>query len=260
MRRRLEQPGLNRAPCKDALKPARISAKSHKNQRDSRCIKVCLSPPRSITRADGETTCMLPYDVILFDVGGVLLTNGWDHGERAAAIEAFQIDKDDFERRHADIDGQWERGEITMEAYLDVTVFHQPRSFSRDDFAAFIFNQSKILPSSGLGSLQQLASGGRYLVGALNNEARETNEFRFETFGLRNYFKIALSSCYLGLRKPDEAIYRRALDILGVPPHRILFIDDREENIAPAGAIGMATIHFKGASELQAKLTKEGVL
>ena len=37
----------------------------------------------------------------------------------------------------------------------------------------------------------------------------------FEKFGLRQYFEVAFSSCYMGLRKPEPAIYRRALDILG---------------------------------------------
>ena len=43
---------------------------------------------------------MLPFDVILFDVGGVLLTNGWDHGERARVIAQFDLDLAAFEARH----------------------------------------------------------------------------------------------------------------------------------------------------------------
>jgi putative hydrolase of the HAD superfamily len=98
------------------------------------------------------------------------------------------------------------------------------------------------------------------MVGALNNEARETNEFRFESFGLRNYFDVALSSCYLGLRKPDAPIYRRALDILGRPPERILFIDDRAENVAGAVSVGMKGIQFLGADSLRPELVGLGVI
>jgi putative hydrolase of the HAD superfamily len=203
---------------------------------------------------------MLPYDTILFDVGGVLLTNGWDHNERAAAMQAFQLDKEDFEGRHAEIFESWERGEITMDAYLDFTVFHQPRSFSSDNFAAFIMGQSRILPNGALDLLKELAASGKFLVGALNNEARETNEYRFQTFGLRNYFDLALSSCYLGLRKPAHAIYSRAVDIVGSKPERILFIDDREENITPAKAVGMAAIHFQGANKLRQEFGSLDVL
>jgi putative hydrolase of the HAD superfamily len=94
----------------------------------------------------------------------------------------------------------------------------------------------------------------------LNNEARETNEFRFESFGLRHSFQVSLSSCYLGLRKPDRAIYTHALDILGRPPERILFIDDRAENVAGAVAVGMRGIHFVGADKLRPELASLGVL
>jgi putative hydrolase of the HAD superfamily len=92
------------------------------------------------------------------------------------------------------------------------------------------------------------------MLGCLNNEAREPNEYRFRTFGLRQYFEVALSSCYVGLRKPKDAIYRRALDILGVPAGRILFIDDRQENVAAAAATGMKTIRFQGADALRQEL------
>jgi len=98
------------------------------------------------------------------------------------------------------------------------------------------------------------------MLGALNNEARETNEYRFQTFGLRNYLKVALSSCYLGLRKPSPAIYQRALDILGRPPQRILFIDDRPENVAAAAKAGITAIHFEGADKLRSELLSLGVL
>jgi putative hydrolase of the HAD superfamily len=203
---------------------------------------------------------MFPFDVILFDVGGVLLTNGWDHRERALTVDNFHLDGAEFEARHLEPNAAWERGAISVEAYLDATVFYEPRRFSRDDFFGFMLNQSKLLPNGALGILEELAASNKCLLGALNNEARETNEYRFECFGLRGSFKVALSSCYLGLRKPDTAIYRRALDILGRAAERVLFIDDRAENVAGAEAAGMKTIRFEGADALRGKLANLGVL
>jgi putative hydrolase of the HAD superfamily len=203
---------------------------------------------------------MFPFDVILFDVGGVLLTNGWDHRERAAAVARFELDATSFEARHLAAVDAWERGDIALEAYLDAAVFNQPRSFSREDFFAFMLDQSQVLPDNALGILAELAASKACMVGALNNEARETNEYRFKQFGLRRHFKVSLSSCYLGLRKPEPAIYRRALEILGVPPERVLFIDDRPENAAGAAAAGMKTIVFQGESGLRGKLQSLGVL
>jgi putative hydrolase of the HAD superfamily len=203
---------------------------------------------------------MFPFDVILFDVGGVLLTNGWDHGERAAAAKHFHLDRAAFEARHPAPNDAWERGVIPIKAYLNTTVFYEPRSFSQDEFFAFMLTQSKTLPDGAMGILAELAASDKCMVGALNNEARETNEYRFEEFGLRAYFNVALSSCYLGLRKPDLSIYKRALDILGKPAERILFIDDREENVAGAVAAGIKGIRFEGADRLRQELAVLGVI
>jgi putative hydrolase of the HAD superfamily len=203
---------------------------------------------------------MFPFDVILFDVGGVLLTNGWDHGERAAAAKQFDLDLPGLEARHAEVDSAWERGEITGKEYLNRVIFNEPRSFSRGAFFSFVLSQSKVLPDGALGILKELTASKKCLVGALNNEARETNEYRFREFGLRECFSVALSSCYLGLRKPGPEIYHRALDILGRPPAKILFIDDRAENVAGATGVGMKGIQFRGAESLRAELESLGVV
>lgn len=203
---------------------------------------------------------MLPFDVILFDVGGVLLTNSWDVKERAAAAQHFQLDEAEFQTRHAEIFELWERGGMTMGAYLDFAVFDQPRSFSRDQFVAYMLDQSKLLANGAMGILKELSRSGSYLIGSLNNESRELNDYRFKAFGLRDYFDIALASCYVGLRKPDAAMYQRALDIVGGPPDRILFIDDRPENVAGAKAAGVAAIQFMGADALRHELEKLGAL
>ena len=203
---------------------------------------------------------MFPFDAILFDVGGVLLTNGWDHRERAHVLEHFQLDRDAFEARHAAPNDAWERGDITARQYLDATVFYEPRSFSYEQFLAAICEESLPLPDGALGILGELAASHKCMVGCLNNEARETNDYRFARYGLRKYFKVAFSSCYVGLRKPGAPIYLRALDILGVPPERVLFIDDRQENVAGAESVGIKGIRFTGATTLRPQLQSLGVL
>ena len=197
---------------------------------------------------------MTPFDVILFDVGGVLLTNGWDHAERAAAVAKFGLDKEPFEARHAAAVDAWEKGKVSRDAYLDVVVFNETRQFTRDEFFAFILAQSKILPDGALGIVAELAASKSLMIGCLNNEARETNDYRFATWGLRNYFKVAFSSCYVGLRKPGLEIYTRAVDILGASPQRILFIDDRQENVDGALQAGMTGIRYEGEKKLRERL------
>lgn len=203
---------------------------------------------------------MFPFDVILFDIGGVLLTNGWDHCERSEVLDRFHLDKAEFESRHSRPNDAWERDLITAREYLDATVFYESRDFTHDDFLQALFAESVALPHGGLGILQELAASGKWMLGALNNEAREPNEYRLQTFGLRQYFDAIFSSCYLGLRKPQSEIYRRALDILGKRGNRVLFIDDRAENVDAAAAMGMKTIRFDGAEMLRRDLETLGVL
>ncbi len=203
---------------------------------------------------------MFPFDVILFDVGGVLLTNGWDHGERAQVLDSFHLDKADFEKRHPIPYDAWERDRINVREYLDTTLFYETRNFSEDDFLHALFAQSVELPDGALGIVRELAALDKCMLGALNNEAREPNDYRFREFSLRDYFAVAFSSCYIGLRKPQLAIYRRALDILGKPAQRVLFIDDRTENAAAAAAAGMKSIRFEGAGQLRRDLETLEVL
>lgn len=203
---------------------------------------------------------MSPFDVVLFDVGGVLLTNGWDHGERAAVLAGFHLDIAEFEARHLEPYRAWESGAIPIATYLDQTVFYEPRNFTPAEFLAAICARSKPLPNGALGILQELSASNKCLLGALNNEARETNEYRFRHFGLRDYFQVALSSCYLRLRKPEAAIYHRALEILCRPAERILFIDDRQDNADAAAEAGMKAIRFEGEAALRRELERLEVL
>jgi len=203
---------------------------------------------------------MFPFDVILFDIGGVLLTNGWDTRERALLLERFHLDRAAFEARHPEPYNAWESGLISLRAYLDATIFYEPRSFTHDEFFAAVCAQSQLLPDGALGTLSELHASKKCVLGALNNEARETNEYRLKQFKLRDYFTVTLSSCYLGLRKPDAAIYARALDILGRPAERILFIDDRQENVAVAADAGIKALHFEGAEALRRDLRNLHVL
>ena len=203
---------------------------------------------------------MLPVDVILFDVGGVLLTNGWDRRERGEVLDRFGLDREIFEARHREAYRSWERGIVPVETYLDSTVFHESRSFTRQDFFQAVCSGSQLLPQGAIGILQELSASPRYMLGAFNNEPRETQEHRFRQFELSRYFQVTLTSCYLHLRKPDLSFYRKVLDLLGRPVERILFIDDRKENVRTALEVGMKALQFENAEQLRLDLKTMGVL
>ena len=196
---------------------------------------------------------------IFWDVGGVLLTNAWDRVERAEALEHFQLDPEEFHARHEMVVSSFERGKITLDEYLDRTVFFHERPFTRDMFRDYMFSLSKPLPEV-LEFARALAASGKYLMGTLNNESRELNDYRIEKFGLRKIFRLFISSCFVGFRKPERDIYRMALEVTQVPAEQCCFIDDRALNLECAARLGMHTIQMQNVQQLRGDLTKLGVI
>ena len=201
---------------------------------------------------------MAQVTALFFDMGGVLLTNGWDRESRRAAAKKFDLDWDDFEDRHELLLHAFEVGELSLNEYLKRVVFYRERPFSRQEFIDFIYSQSQPMPET-LAVLGRLAAMRKYLMGALNNESRDLNEYRIRQFDLRKYFDVFLSSCYLGVRKPDEAIYQLALSITQRAGKECVFIDDRGLNLECARELGMHTVQFEDAVQLETELKGLGV-
>ncbi len=201
---------------------------------------------------------MAEIRTLLWDVGGVILTNSWDRTERKRAVEQFELEVDEFSERHDLMAGDLDEGRLTLDQYLDWAVFYKRRNFSRETFREFMLAQSEPKPDS-LEVLARLARRDRYRLATLNNESRELNFYRIETFKLRDYFQDFFSSCYLGVRKPRREIYQRALEITQTPPHQSVFIDDRELNLECAALLGLRTVHFLSAAQLTRDLTALGV-
>ena len=199
---------------------------------------------------------MKPIRILFWDVGGVLLTNAWDHEERDRAVENFQLQKADFEARHKEVVTAFEEGKVTLDQYLEQTVFYQQRKFSKEEFKSFMFSLSKPKPE-----VLEFAPGlaSKYLMGTLNNESRELNEYRIKQFGLAQFFDLFVSSCYVGLRKPDEKIYRLALDLIQKAPEECCFVDDRQVNIDAAAKVGLRTVLMRDLAELKKGLQSHGV-
>ena len=190
---------------------------------------------------------------IFWDIGGVVLTNGWDTAARERAAERFGLDRDDYGQRHAMAVTELETGQITLEEYLEQTVFCLPRDFPPESFRDFMFEQSRPIEGT-LDVLAGVAATGRYLLGTLNNESRELNEFRLTKFDLRRMFSVFVCSSYLGVMKPAPAIFRIALDLVQRDPAEVLLIDDRPLNTEAAARAGMRVIHFRDAAQLRLEL------
>lgn len=195
---------------------------------------------------------------VFFDIGGVLATNGWDREQRKVALARFGVDENEFQPRHEEMVGPLEQGQISLDEYLDITVFHQPRAFAKEEFRNFVFSQSQPNAET-IAIARAIAEGCAYWVMTMNNESEELNRHRICTFGLDEFFDAFLSSCWLGLRKPARRFYDRALGISEARPAESVFIDDRMQNLTPAAALGLHTIHYQSAAQLAEELRALGV-
>ena len=201
---------------------------------------------------------MPQISALFFDVGGVLLSNAWDRAQRSRALENFQLDEAEFDDRHDMLASSLERGKISLNDYLDRTIFYRPRAFTREAFRDFVFSLSQPDPDV-LGLARALAHSRKYLMSTINNESTDLNLYRIEAFGLREVFSLFVSSCFVGLRKPEPGIYRLALEITQKPPEQCCFIDDRPLNLESAQRLGMHVIRMENAAQLRGELAKLGV-
>ncbi|HTT18584.1 MAG TPA: HAD family phosphatase [Candidatus Sulfotelmatobacter sp.] len=192
---------------------------------------------------------------LFWDVGGVLLTNAWDHTQRSQALKHFELDEEEFRDRHEMVVSSFERGKITLNEYLDRTVFYRQRAFTREAFTEYMYSLSQPFPEV-LRFAQSLSDSGKYLMGTINNESRELNYYRMEKFGLCKIFRLFFSSCFVGLRKPEDGIYRLALEITQIPAEECCFIDDRALNLECAAKLGMHTIEMDSLDELRNDLSR----
>jgi len=179
------------------------------------------------------------YKILFSDIGGVLLSNGWGHEARQAAAKEFGIDLFEMGILHDFIFNVYEIGRISWDDYLDTAVFNHPRSFSRDAFKEFMLSQSHELPGMLKWMVDWKARHPRIKVISINNEPRDLNDYRIRQFRLHDFFDAFVSSCEVGMRKPDPGIFRLALGIAQARPEECIYIDDREMLVQAARKVGI---------------------
>lgn len=201
---------------------------------------------------------MAKITALFWDVGGVLLSNAWDHTQRKQALDHFKLDEAEFDDRHDMVVSSFERGKIGLQEYLERTIFYRPRPFTLDDFKTYMLPLSQPnLPALELA--RSLAHSGKYLMATINNESTDLNRYRIQAFGLQSIFNLFVSSCFAGMRKPEKGIYRLALDITQRPPEECCFIDDRAMNLESATRLGMHVIQMQNPDQLRRDLQALGV-
>jgi len=179
---------------------------------------------------------------LFLDIGGVLLTNGWDRASRNLAAGKFGLDLSEMDERHHLTFDTYEAGKLTLDEYLARVVFYKERSFTTAQFREFMFAQSKPYPEM-ITLIKELKARYKLRVAAVNNEGRELSIHRIKTFNLGSFIDCFISSSFVHFRKPDADIYRMALDVVQAAPAEILYIDDRAMFVDVARGLGINGIH-----------------
>ena len=200
-----------------------------------------------------------PIPTCLFvDIGGVLLTDGWNHHSRERAAAHFNLDWDEMEVRHRLNFATYEEGKLTLDEYLSRVVFYKERAFTRAQFRDFMFAQSKPYPEM-IDLVARLKVRHRLKVAVVSNEARELNAHRIEKFKLNAVVDFFISSCFVHMRKPDVEIFRLALDIAQAPAGRIVYIENTAMFVEIAEGLGIRGISHKDYRSTRAELSALGL-
>ena len=200
----------------------------------------------------------LPITTLFVDVGGVLLTDGWDRHARRRAATAFKLEWAEMEERHDQTFETYEDGKLTLEEYLDLVIFHRRRPFTRAQFRRFLFAQSKPHPRMiELVARLKVRHGLKVVV--VSNEARELNGYRARKFKLTRFVDFFVSSCFVHMRKPDPDMFRLALELAQVPARQVVYIENTPMFVEIAGALGIRSILHTNYSSTCAKLDSLGL-
>ncbi|MBB6112748.1 HAD family hydrolase [Mucilaginibacter lappiensis] len=197
--------------------------------------------------------------ILFFDVGGILLTNGWGRDSRKLACEKFGLDHAEVNELHNFIFNVYEIGSITLDQYLDTVVFNHPRDFVREDFKEFMFSQSVELGET-LAWLKEWKKDCGFRIISLNNEGKELNDYRVKKFKLHDCFDAFVSSCEVKMRKPDPGIWQLAMGIAQVSPQQCVYFDDRIMFVNTAQKLGIRAFQhtdFETTKKILEDLKKE---
>jgi len=199
--------------------------------------------------------------ILFFDIGGILLSNGWGHESRKLAAKRFKLDYDEVNALHNFIFNVYEIGSITLDEYLDTVIFNNEREFTREDFKAFIYEQSVELPDM-LKWLKEWKKDCGFRVISINNEGKELNDYRVKKFSLHDCFDAFVSSCEVKLRKPDPQIWQLAMGIAQVSPQQCVYFDDRIMFVNTAQKLGIRAFQhttFEGTKNILTELKNENL-
>jgi putative hydrolase of the HAD superfamily len=199
-----------------------------------------------------------PIRGLFLDIGGVILTNGWDHTMRQKAAKVFNLDYEELNERHHLTFDTYEEGKLSLVDYLNRVIFYEERSFTSDEFRDFMFEQSQPFQDM-IDLIKELKQRHGLKVGAISNEGRELMIYRIQKYELKKFFDFFISSSFVHYRKPDEDMFHMALDVSQIPPEQAIYIEDRPMFVDVAKSLGLNGIYHKNFKSTRDELAGYGL-
>jgi putative hydrolase of the HAD superfamily len=192
------------------------------------------------------------------DLGGVLLTNGWDRGLRKLVASQFNIDAAEMDERHHLTYDTYEAGKISLSVYLSRVIFWEPRDFTEEQVVDFMLSQAKCFPEM-IELYKQVKEKNGLKVVVVSNEGRELTADRIRRFNLKELADIFVVSSYVHFRKPDEDIFRIALDVAQAEPEEVVYVDDRQMFVEVACRLGMREVWHRDLDRTKTAFAELGL-
>jgi putative hydrolase of the HAD superfamily len=179
---------------------------------------------------------------IIFDLTGVLFPVQPWVGERPDREDLLKIKK-----VASDI---YDKNLISKE-YLKEKIFQA--DYSQEQLEA-IYNSLTVIDENVLDLVKKLSE--KYPLYSIANEVEKWTDIREDLYGFRKYFKKLYISSEVGMRKPEEGIYKLFLTETGLQPEECLFIDDKPINIEAAKNLNFQTFLYKDFNNLREFILK----
>lgn len=201
---------------------------------------------------------MANITTLFLDIGGVLLTNGWDTALRKKTAAHFGVDYEELDHRHRVTYDTYEEGKMSLETYLRQIIFFEPRPFTPEDVKTYILEEARPYEET-IGLVKKLRAVYGLKVAVVSNEGREIAEDRIQRFHLKDFVDFFVVSAFVHFRKPDLDIYKLALDVAQVQPEEVAYIEDRPLLCEVASTLGIHSVLNWDHAETRKKLAELGL-
>jgi glucose-1-phosphatase len=201
---------------------------------------------------------MSPIDVLLFDLGGVLVEFTGVR-DLAVLLQGRLSESEILEQMSRYLPSeQFGLGKLSREDFGNRFVKDWNLELPPEVFLREYQSWSKRLFPGAVELLTQLRP--RFRLAALSNSNELHWERNTNDLGVTGLFEVAISSHQVGLYKPDPQMYLTALDRLGASPGKVMFFDDVPANVTAASALGIRAFQVEGVEGVRSRLLQEHLL